>query len=135
MDNGQRTLNSELGEVKCPKCDGTGSIDAGVYIAKTCDKCQGTGKLDWCQQAVGVAPKPYFHFDSSAAMSLKDFAEHVWVESTPRGHSHFQQIYMDSIDKASEKLSEKIDNEILGTLEQNLEQIHEEKIQENEDII
>ena len=37
------------GEVKCDKCNGTGTVWRGF----TCQKCYGKGKLDWVSNAMG----------------------------------------------------------------------------------
>jgi hypothetical protein len=139
--------DENLGEIICPECKGTGSISAGVYIAKTCSKCQGNGKLDWCQQAVGVAPKPYFHFDTSGVSTFNmmngtyadttavvnskihsqmNVPSEMLIESTPTGKSNwFRDMYMNILDKAVEKLAFNIDREILRSFEDALE--HNEK--------
>jgi len=126
-------LNEEIGEILCPKCQGKSGTVSGepsdVVVDPAwvrCNKCQGTGKLDWCQQAVGVAPPKYYGFDSSASMSLQDFAQNVYV-STPQGDNAFYKMYMNLIENMSNDLAEKIDNEILATLTEDLEQNDDEK--------
>lgn len=104
MDTIQQTLNcdEELGEIICPECKGQTATEQGMYWLR-CPKCQGTGKLDWCQQAVGVAPKKdnnmfFTRWDSTAVMS----------------HHH---VFNDFFDKAAKQLADEIDKEILGTYE------------------
>lgn len=38
----------EEGEVKCNKCNATGTDENDVYL---CDKCDGEGKIDWISNA------------------------------------------------------------------------------------
>jgi len=62
-------LNKELGEVKCPKCKGTGKITVKLKgIEKhgiseitdfPCSKCNSAGKLDWIENIVGVKVNPF----------------------------------------------------------------------------
>jgi len=52
-------LNKEMGEIICPKCNGTGDQtnfkdDLPNYgYLFPCTKCQGSGKLDWIETVVG----------------------------------------------------------------------------------
>ena len=113
MESAPIQLNEELGEILCPECEGHGCIPKEIKkmdeIQMTCQKCQGKGKLDWCEQAVGVAPKPYFQFDSSASMS---------IESTPTGDNKFYELYMQQM---SEDLANEIDAMVLRSFENDLE--------------
>jgi len=108
-------LNEELGEILCPECEGGGYVQIDdVHMA--CKKCQGKGKLDWCQQAVGVKPQPYFQFDSSASMSM---------ESTPTGDNKFYEMYMN---KMGEELANQIDDMVLRSFENDLEHNENKRI-------
>lgn len=104
MDTTQQmpNCNEELGEVVCPECNGMTAIEKGGYMLK-CPKCQGKGKLDWCQQAVGVAPEKNNMFFSQWDSSSVSYANMVsdgtaWVRC---------------LDKASKDLADSIDNKIL----------------------
>lgn len=111
-------LNEELGEIVCPECKGEGTILKGVYGHIVCEKCQGQGKLDWCQQAVGVAPNRYFQFDSSASMSFSNCT----VASTPNGEENkFHDFYMNMIDEMANKIVKDVDRQILRSFEEGLE--------------
>jgi RecJ-like exonuclease len=46
-----RTTSEDLekGEVKCNKCNATGTDENDVYL---CDKCDGEGKIDWISNAI-----------------------------------------------------------------------------------
>lgn len=114
--------NEELGEIPCPECGGGGVIlhNKIEVMDHMCEKCQGTGKLDWCQRAVGVKPRRMFSFDSSASMSFSTFAK-TYVESTPQGHNHFHEFYMNMIDDIANKMAVDVDNQILRSLEEGLE--------------
>lgn len=138
--------NEELGEIICPECKGKGAKNKGVYGYVNCQKCQGEGKLDWCQQAVGVAPKPYFHFDTSGVStfammndttavinskvhSQMNVPSEMLIESTPTGKSNwFRDMYMGMLDKAAAKLAFDMDEQLLRSFERSLEQNDKETL-------
>lgn len=49
-------VNSEIGEMICPKCLGDGVILHGKLevMDENCSKCSGKGTLDWIENIVGV---------------------------------------------------------------------------------
>lgn len=47
-------MNSEIGEKKCPECDGDGKVMTDYPYSGTCPKCKGKGTLDWIERVVGI---------------------------------------------------------------------------------
>jgi hypothetical protein len=131
--------NEELGEIICPECKGKGVIEHGKmeFMDYVCPKCQGEGKLDWCQQAVGVKPKP-IGFDSSGYYTFSTYAAASGRASTSGGKmiadveaapNHFHQLYMNQIDKAAQQMADDVDREILRSLENAVEHNNDIKIE------
>jgi RecJ-like exonuclease len=47
-----KSLNLEIGEIRCDDCNGTGYIKINENERK-CYKCKGTGKLNWIENVFG----------------------------------------------------------------------------------
>ena len=94
-------LNKDICECLCDKCGGTGSIDAGVYIATTCKKCDGKGKLDWLEFILGKKKPKRRNLKASWSFESTKFVNTIQNEM---------------IDKISKSLADEIDKEIMRSL-------------------
>ena len=99
-------LNEKLGEIICPECKGEKQINRGVYGVVMCQKCQGKGKLDWCEQAVGVAPKTIKDYKTSFVKFSQDYL--CEFKTTPVQEKMY--------DHLANQLADKIDAEIIESL-------------------
>ena len=95
-------LNKDICECLCDKCGGTGSIDAGVYIATTCKKCDGKGKLDWLEFILGKKKPKLRTLKASWSLDTEEDLKNIFQNEV--------------IDEISKSLADEIDKEIMRSL-------------------
>ena len=100
--NNKIKLDESLGEVICSECEGSKSVNKGVYGNVPCDKCDGTGKVDWISQV--MLPPP--HIQLKAGWS---FSTEYEMPANPSLHN-------DTIDAMAKSLAAKIDRDIMDKI-------------------
>lgn len=105
-------LNEELGEIVCPVCKGEDKVHrSDDTLLRCCSNCNGRGKLDWCEQVLGP---------------IKSEMSYTAVETfIEKYHPFVYQEYTDYC--LSKKLMNSIDDEIMGSLQGDLEQTKNRK--------
>lgn len=109
----------KLGEMICPKCEGKGSVDGGVYINKICDKCEGEGIIDWVSIAM-VKPKNEYVYSGHDDSIYSSQAVMAYVDNnTFKLGEGMEEAVLKVVE---EKMKEKIDEYIIRSINDIVEQ-------------
>lgn len=111
------------GEFICPKCEGKGELDGGVFIHKVCKKCGGSGIVDWVSNAT----------ESQKDENLFSFSHDDMVYSSNAVRSYIDQKYTvsdDVLDSLAKQLADNIDDEIINKVVRSSMQAEEQNLKQ-----